>query len=174
MDEFFFEPIGSILSNFQQVKEIWGKTSTKREVYFNQISLSLRGESVVSDLEMREYLVLIKSLDKVLDLRNLYVERLKSSSIKLVQYEFVVEFVFSSKSSFKQFGKIARRYWIRKDMHKVYHFDLDNNNQRVGAGGFGDVRMVKHRQTKETLALKSVYKKKVKNKRSSGNSMRYD
>lgn len=67
---------------------------------------------------------------------------------------------------------IARRYVIRTDMNKVYKFNLETNQDRVGAGGFGDVRLIKHRKSRTTFALKSVYKKKVKNKRSSANSMR--
>lgn len=173
MIDFFFAPIREVVSNHSSCQSLWNSISLKRLQLITQMKINICGKVFNSSGELKEYLLLLHQNEKVIDLRNLYVYKIKSTAIKLIQENFVIELVFQNKNIFKEFMNVARRYIIRTDMDKVYKFNLETNNDRVGAGGFGDVRLIKHRKTRITYALKSVYKKKVKNKRSSANSMRY-
>lgn len=173
MHDFFFAPIREIVSSYLSCETLWKSVSQERQQMITGIKANICGKVLNSSAELKEYLLLVHQSNQVIDLRNLYVYKLKSNLIKLIQDNFVLELVFPSKTVFKQFMSVARKYVIRTDMEKVYKFNLDTNNDRVGAGGFGDVRLIKHRKSRVTYALKSIYKKKVKNKRSSANSMRY-
>lgn len=173
MEEFFFAPIKQIITTPKESSSTWETISDKRHLTISQIKVNLMGKVFNCSIELKEYLLLFCDQNHIIDLRNLYVHKIKPGSIKLIQKEFVCELNFKNKSRFNDFMEVAKRYVIRTDMEKVYKFNLENNHDRVGSGGFGDVRLIQNRKTKATFALKSVYKKKVKNKRSSANSMRY-
>jgi hypothetical protein len=172
MHDFFFAPIREIVSPHSSCTVLWNSISKQRQQVISQIKINLCGKVFTTSAELKEYLVLLHQTEEILDLRNLYVYKIKSNSLKCIQDNFVLEIIFQSKSILKEFMSVARRYVIRTDMDKVYKFNLETSSDRVGAGGFGDVRLIRHRKTRVTYALKSVYKKKVKNKRSSANSMR--
>lgn len=172
MPDFFFAPMREVISTLKSCHSLWSSVTSKRLQLITQIKVNLCGNVFNSSAELKEYLLLLHQTEQIIDLRNLYVYKIKSNSVKLIQKNFIFEIIFQSKSSLKDFMSIARRYLIRTDMNKVYKFNLETNQDRVGAGGFGDVRLIKHRKSRITYALKSVYKKKVKNKRSSANSMR--
>ena len=172
MHDFFFAPIREIVTTHSSFQTLWKMISNKRLQLITQIKVNLCGKVFNTSAELKEYLMLLHQTEQVVDIRNLYVYKIKSNSIKLIQENFVLEIIFQSKTNLKEFMSVARRYLIRMDMEKVYKFNLETNNDRVGAGGFGDVRLIRHRKSRITYALKSVYKKKVKNKRSSANSMR--
>ena len=172
MHDFFFAPIREIVTTHSSCQTLWKMISNKRLQLITQIKVNLCGKVFNTSAELKEYLMLLHQTEQVVDIRNLYVYKIKSNSIKLIQENFVLEIIFQSKTNLKEFMSVARRYLIRMDMEKVYKFNLETNNDRVGAGGFGDVRLIRHRKSRITYALKSVYKKKVKNKRSSANSMR--
>ena len=172
MEDFFFDPIRSIVSEFDQSERIWESVTSKRQTELGNVKMNLCGDVFNTSINIREYLVQFVDQNKMVDIRNLYMQRLRSTSIKLLQADFFFELVFANKNKLKEFMEIARRYIIRVDMDRVYKFNLENTHDRVGAGGFGDVRMIQNRKTKMTYALKSVPKKKVKNKTSSANSMR--
>lgn len=172
MTDFFFQPLREIVAPHLSCQALWNQVSSKRLQLVTGLKVNICGKVLNTSAELKEYLLLVHQTDQVVDLRNLYVYRLKSSGVKLIQSNFVLELVFQSKGAFKEFMEVARRYVIRTDMEKVYKFNLETNSDRVGAGGFGDVRLIKHRKSRVTFALKSIYKKKVKNKRSSANSMR--
>ena len=118
-------------------------------------------------------MVLIKNLHKILDIRNLYVKEILLNYVILIQENFIIKFEFESENCLLHFSQIAKKFWIRKDMKQVYSFDLFNRKHRIGSGGFGDVRMVKHRQTRKVFALKTVEKEKIDFKEKYDNSMRY-
>lgn len=172
MHDFFFAPIREIVSAQTSCQALWNSVSRKRQLLIPQLKVNICGKVFNSSGELKEYLLLLHQTEEVLDLRNLYVYKIKSNSLKCIQENFMMELIFQSKGALKEFMAVGRRYVIRTDMEKVYKFSLETSSDRVGAGGFGDVRLIRHRKTRVTYALKSIYKKKVKNKRSSANSMR--
>ena len=172
MKDFFFAPIGPIFQDFAQVEDLWNSTEHQKILELLKVKFEINGRKTSSQMVLRDYFLLKCDQKKVLDLRNLYVQYQDSSSLVLQQIDYIIKISFSKRSYKKLFMEIARRYIIRSDMSKTYKFDLKDNKDRVGIGGFGDVRVVVHRSSKKTFALKTIQKRRIKNKRSSANSIR--
>ena len=172
--EFFFDPMGPVLQSMSTGKSHWSQSPSHRELRLPFVEITLGPQKINTEIQVREFLVLLVSIDKILDLRNLYVNRFTGTSLTLMQKRLMLTFRFAKEGFKDQFMDIARRYIIRYDMETNYRFNLTHNGDRVGTGGFGDVRLIEHRVNKTTYALKSIRKRRIKNRRSSANSIRWE
>jgi hypothetical protein len=117
-------------------------------------------------------MLVVGNKTKIIDLRNLYVQEMGSLGLVLVQHNFKMQINFQTEKEYLKFIQTAKKFYIRRDLQESYCYDLLNEKHQIGSGGFGDVRMIKHRKSRQVFALKTVAKSKINWKGDQDNSMR--